>query len=169
MSTRNGYFSRLNEIADLIDPMQPNADWGREFGRAVFETSDEDLIVYVLSDAGEKYWSGRGTKLRSRARKAARVLTKSTNGERAIAMQKVLEFSVTVTGMPQMSLGQACHLIMVDACAEKRRSVDGDLQNLELMEHVRDISAPWPTDSFQLLIERGDLSSADFSGFERFA
>jgi hypothetical protein len=151
-------FETLHAIIGSIDPNQSNADWGREFGDVVFETDDEALIRYVLSDAGEKYRSGELTKLRKKASNAAFDLMKTTNGEKAIAAEQQLEMPIVVEGFPPLTLGQANHYFLRDACTSAERRIKGAIRNLRFWQRARDVSAPWPDDSIRTLIDRGDIT-----------
>lgn len=169
MSDSKEMFDLLHEIVESIDADQSNADWGRAFGQAIYETGDEDLILYVLSDAGEKYRSAELSKLRKRSRRAAYSLPASTNGERVEAVQSAFDFPCVVPGFPQLPISQTNHLFLVDACAAARRHIDGAIQNVELMERVRDASAPWPEESIASLLKRGAMTPDVIVGIERSA
>jgi hypothetical protein len=151
-------FERLREIVESIDPLQCNADWGREFGRAIYDTNDEELIVYVLSDAGEKYRSSVLTRLRKKSRTAAAGLKAMTNGHRAEAVHTQLDMPIVVPGLPPLPMRQTTHIFLVDACIATERYLKGFLQNFGLMKRARDISAPWPEESIGSLVDRGAIS-----------
>jgi hypothetical protein len=151
-------FDGLHDIVHSIDPNQSNADWGRDFGIAVFETGDEQLIIYVLSDAGEKYRSGELTKLRKKAREAAFGLGGKTNGERADAIAQQLEMPIVVPGLPPLPVAHANHYFLVNACVAAERHVKGLVKNLRFFQRARDVTEPWPEDSIRTLIERGDIT-----------
>ncbi|MGI8477999.1 MAG: hypothetical protein ACR2OO_16755 [Thermomicrobiales bacterium] len=156
-------FETLREIVDAIDPMQMNADWGREFARAVYDTDDEELIVYVLADAGESYRSSQLSKLRKRSRTASRGLAATTNGHRAEALYTQMDMPIVVPGLPPIPLRDATHLFLVPACAALERQIGGSLQNLALMERARDASEPWPETSIGTLIDSGAITAESLS------
>lgn len=151
-------FDTLHDIIASIDPNQSNADWGREFADAVIDAEDEELIRYVLADAGEKYRSGGLTKLRKKASRAAFDLMRTTNGERAIAQAQQLEMPIVVPGFPPLPLGHANHYFLVDACLAAERQLKGLSRNLKFWQRARDVSQPWPEEPIQTLIERGDIT-----------
>lgn len=157
MSDNPELFEMLHDIVASIDPKQSNADWGRDFGLAIYETGEEDLIVYVLSDAGEKYRSAELSKMRKKSANAAQRLMSSTNGERAEAVSEQLEMPIVVAGFPPLPLGQANHYFLVDACAAGERLVKGLVRNLRFWQRARDVSEPWPEDSIRSLIDSGRI------------
>lgn len=148
----------LRGIVESIDQNQSNADWGREFGQAVFESGDEELIVYVLSDAGEKYRSSQLTKLRKRASDAAYKLVSSTNGERAEALAEQMEMPIVVPGFPPLSLGTSNHYFLRDACAAAEKHLKGFSRNLRFWQRYRDKSEPWPDESIRTLLDDGRIT-----------
>lgn len=159
MADSQTIFDTLHDIIGGIDPNQSNAEWGREFGQAVFETGDDELIVYVLSDAGEKYRSGGLTKLRKKASRAAFNLMRTTNGERAVAQAQQLEMPIVVPGFPPLPLAHANHYFLRDACNAAERQLKGLTRNLRFWQRARDVSEPWPEEPIRALIERGSITA----------
>ena len=160
-------FELLRGIVESIDPNQNNADWGREFGRTVFETDEEDLIVYVLSDAGEQYRSLALSKHRKRSRAAAYRIASSTNGDRLHAMAQQLEMPIVVPGFPPLPLSHTTHRFLADACEAAERHIKGALQNLKFWQRARDVSEPWPDEEIRSLIKRGAITPEQLAGNER--
>ena len=159
MSKNNDFTEVLAEIVESVNPMQTNADWGREFAQAVFETGDDDLIIYVLSEAGEKYRSGALSALRAKSRRAAVRIASSDNGEKIDATLTQMEFPIVVPGWPPVSLADATHRFLVDACAAAERHIAGAVQNLAMMERARDLSEPWPDESIGTLVASGRIAA----------
>lgn len=158
MSDEQDRFQTLRDIVASIDPMQSNADWGRAFGRLVYETDDDDLIVYVLSDAGESYRTRELARRRKKARSAAHRLIAATNGDRVVAIAQQLDLPIVVPGFPPLPLGMTNHLFLVPACASARRFLKGFLQNLGVMERARDVSEPWPDTPIETLVADGRVT-----------
>lgn len=154
-------FEVLREIVESIDPMQTNADWGRDFGLAVFETEDEDLIIYFLAEAGESYRSRQFSALKKKSRDAAHDLKSATNGHRADAIHAQLEMPIIAPGFPQIPLGNTYHLFLVDSCVAMLRHIKGAVQNYRVARRARDITEQWPTEPIHALISSGRIRPED--------
>lgn len=142
-----------------------NAEWGRMFADALWNTGDDDAIRHALADAGENYRSKRLSETKARARTAVSqaVMQRGANGSADEAMHRQLTFEVCFEGFPPTPLVNVTHEILVEAEAYLMRQHQGMEKNLAFIRQAKHVTAPFPGQRIGELIDSGFLTADAFA------